>query len=649
MLRFIFTLLFISSAPNAQAAEHPKTSELSQAPIEAYTSLPLVSQVDLSPNGTHLAFVQNYQGTLVLNITNLKTQETLPVLKSDNKEVTLNWYDWANNNTLIVAAGYTQRQRLLKYHSTQLFKFDLNGTKKLENLLPIRNRNVKNAAQFQDNVISMLPNDPKHILVAVDFDTVNRPSVFKVNVDTKRRERILRPRRNISDWIADRQGNVRIGYKLKDTTISYILYDRDKNSLHNKPLYQFDVFSPERVTILGFGQDGDTLYIKANHEGKNALFKTKVSQPQNRELIFSDPDYDVDGTILYSQITGKVNGFSHSNTERSRIYWDEEYKSLQTALSSALPNAHNVIIDKSQDGDTYVLYSSSNTDSGTYYLGQRKAQSLYLFAPQYPEIQDATYLGKQRHRYKARDGLTIEGYLTLPPGDRSNSVPYPTIILPHGGPMARDYADFDYWSELFASRGYAVFQPNFRGSYGYGYEFAQAAMGAWGEAMQNDLQDAAHYLIEQKIANKDQICVGGGSYGGYAAVMAVVKHPDTFKCAASFAGVMDLESIVSRARYYTNREVVEKQFGDDDNKLESNSPINNIAAIKRPILLIHGEDDKVVPVSHSRRMYDDLLDAKKAVKYIELESGNHHLSYQAHRHTTLTAFLSFFDTHLKAK
>ncbi|TMN32526.1 S9 family peptidase, partial [Pseudoalteromonas piscicida] len=105
---------------------------------------------------------------------------------------------------------------------------------------------------------------------------------------------------------------------LKDTTISYILYDRDKNSLHDKPLYQFDVFSPERVTILGFGQDGDTLYIKANHKGKKALFKTKVSQPQNRELIFSDPDYDVDGTILYSQITGKVNGFSHSNTEGSR-------------------------------------------------------------------------------------------------------------------------------------------------------------------------------------------------------------------------------------------------------------------------------------------------------------------------------------------
>ena len=190
ILRFIFTFLFISLAPHAQVTEQPKTPELSQAPIEAYTSLPLVSQVDLSPNGTHLAFVQNYQGTLVLNITNLKTQETLPVLKSDNKEVTLNWYDWANNNTLIVAAGYTQRQRLLKYYSTQLFKFDLNGTKKLENLLPIRNRNVSNAAQFRDNVISMLPDDPKHILVAVDFDTVNRPTVFKVNVDTKRRERI---------------------------------------------------------------------------------------------------------------------------------------------------------------------------------------------------------------------------------------------------------------------------------------------------------------------------------------------------------------------------------------------------------------------------------------------------------------------------
>jgi dipeptidyl aminopeptidase/acylaminoacyl peptidase len=308
-----------------------------------------------------------------------------------------------------------------------------------------------------------------------------------------------------------------------------------------------------------------------------------------------------------------------------------------------------VIIDKSQDGDTYVLYSSSNTDSGTYYLGYRKAQALHLFAPQYPQIQDAAYLGKQRHNYKTRDGLTIEGYLTLPAGAKADTITHPTIILPHGGPMARDYADFDYWSELFASKGYAVFQPNFRGSYGYGYEFAQAAMGAWGDAMQNDLQDAAHYLIKQKIANKDRICVGGGSYGGYAAVMAVVKHPETFKCAASFAGVMDLEFIVSRARFYTNKKVIEKQFGDDEEKLENNSPINNITAINRPILLVHGDDDKVVPVSHSRRMFDELLDAEKEVQYIELESGNHHLSHQAHRHTTLTAFLTFFDTHLKTK
>ncbi|MBE0366678.1 alpha/beta hydrolase family protein [Pseudoalteromonas aurantia] len=649
MLRFIFALLFVSSTPLLQASAQPKKPDQLKLPIEAYTSLPLVSQVNLSPSGKHLAFVQNYQGTLMLNITDLKTQEVTPVLRSDNKEVTLNWYDWANDNTLIVAAGYTQRQRLVKYDSTQLFKFDIKGTKKLENLLPIRNRNVNNSAQFQDNVISMLPDDPKHILVAVDFDTANRPTVFKVNVDTKRRKRILRPRRNISDWIADEQGRVRIGYKLIDTTISYVIYDHDKNKLYEKPLYQFDAFSAERVTILGFGKDGDTLYIKANHEGKSALFKTKISQPQSRGLVFSDPDYDVDGTILYSQITGKVNGFSHSNTDGSRIYWDEEYKSLQTALSTALPNAHNVIIDKSQDGDTYVLYSSSDADPGTYYLGHRKAQSLYLFAPQYPEIQGTTYLGKQRHSYKARDGLTIEGYLTLPPDAAPHTVTYPTIILPHGGPMARDYADFDYWSELFASRGYAVFQPNFRGSYGYGYEFAQAALGAWGDAMQNDLQDAAHFLIEQKIANKEQICVGGGSYGGYAAVMAVVKHPETFKCAASFAGVMDLEFIVSRARHYTNREVVEKQFGNDDDKLESNSPINNVASIKRPILLIHGEDDKVVPVAHSRRMYDKLLDENKAVQYIELESGNHDLSFQAHRHTTLSAFLAFFDTHLKTQ
>ncbi|MCF2919699.1 prolyl oligopeptidase family serine peptidase [Pseudoalteromonas sp. APAL1] len=283
---------------------------------------------------------------------------------------------------------------------------------------------------------------------------------------------------------------------------------------------------------------------------------------------------------------------------------------------------------------------------GTYMLGNRDTNELTVFVSAFPDIDDTVYSGKKKISYKARDGLTIEGYLTLPVGYKKGDK-LPTIVFPHGGPMARDYADFDYWTALLAYNGYAVLQPNFRGSSGYGHEFEMAAVQGFGKEMQDDLQDAANWLVGEGIAKKDKICIGGASYGGYAALMAVVKHPETFKCAASFAGVTDLERIVSKARYFTNKEIVRKQFGTDGDKLEKVSPVNFAKQINRPVLLVHGSDDNVVPVYHSREMEDELKDEGKDVTYIELEDGDHYLSHQPYRIKTLKAFLEFFDKNLK--
>jgi dipeptidyl aminopeptidase/acylaminoacyl peptidase len=290
------------------------------------------------------------------------------------------------------------------------------------------------------------------------------------------------------------------------------------------------------------------------------------------------------------------------------------------------------------------VYSSGKGNAGMYLVGDRKAKDITFFGARYPEIDDTNYAGKQLVSFKARDGVVIEGYLTLP--KQAENKPLATVILPHGGPMARDYGGFDYWSEMLANQGYVVLQPNFRGSSGYGHSFESAAINGWGAAMQDDLQDAAHWMIEKGYTDANRICVVGASYGGYAALMALAKHPETFKCAASFAGVTDLEHIVKRARWFTNKEVVRKQFGTDSEKLEAASPVNLAAKINRPVLLIHGTDDKVVPVAHSREMLDELEDEGKPVKYVELDGGNHHLSYQPHRLTTLTEIVSFLQQHL---
>ena len=480
--------------------------------------------------------------------------------------------------------------------------------------------------------------------MAIAFEENNRPTVYEVDVKTKKRNRVQKFKANTINWIADQQGKVRIAVGKKKTEFFYQLFDLKTKKWRD--LWSYKIFQESGIDILGFDLNPDILYIRALHKNRYAIFKVDVSnQVLQKELVFFDEKYDVDGSLIYSPATGEVIGLSHSNSDDLRVYWDDEYSQFQKALKQALPDSDNTIISMTKDLSKYILFSSSASSAGDYYIGDRKNQNMHYLASLYPDINKSNYAGKSLIQYKARDGIDIEAYLTIPKNYDEN-IKLPAIILPHGGPMVRDYAGFDYWSELFANQGYVVLQPNFRGSSGYGFEFEMAAVEGWGKAMQDDLQDATHWLIDQGLVNKNRICIAGASYGGYAALMSAVKHSKTFKCAASFAGVTDIELIVSNARRYTNSAIVKKQFGTDSEKLEAVSPINFADKIDIPILLIHGTDDRVVLVNHSRAMAEELAEYNKEFKYIELEDGNHHLSVQSHRIETLQNMVSFFNTHI---
>ncbi len=212
--------------------------------------------------------------------------------------------------------------------------------------------------------------------------------------------------------------------------------------------------------------------------------------------------------------------------------------------------------------------------------------------------------------------------------------------------MSRNYGGFDWFAEFFASRGYTLLEPNFRGSSGYGFNFEMASIQQWGGAMQDDLQDAARWLVQEYDVDKSKVCILGGSYGGYAALFAAAKQQETFRCALSFAGVSDLEYLVRKARRFNNYKVVKKQIGTRSDLLEERSPINFAAQINIPVMLIHGHKDRIVDVHHSREMYQELLQNNKVVEYIELENGNHYMEIEANRLQVLTSFDKFLSRHL---
>jgi dipeptidyl aminopeptidase/acylaminoacyl peptidase len=648
--QFFYRLLYLlvlvvpfsfSATANNPSAVNSKNPVL---PVSAYGHLPMVSNVQLSPDGNRIAMLKNLKGNQVLMTYNLLNGESQAVLQSDNIKITLNWYVWGNDDVLLISTGALSKDGGTKYTSSRLYKYDLSTDKELSLLVKPKISHKEKSAQLQDNIISLMPAQPDKILMAINFEHWSKPSLFEVNIRTKQRSRVKRYKTYIDNWFADQQGKPRITYKVDDTEISYKLFNT-KGELE-RDLWSYEIFEQDVVHILGFDVNPNILFIRALHQGKYAVFKVDLTDKDlNRELVYADANYDVNGSLIYSPKTGAVVGLSHEGDTDNKIYWDKEYLAFKQALNSALPDSDNTIISMSKDQNDYILFSSSVQRPGDYLLGNRKNKKLEFLASLYPHIDASNYATKELVQYEARDGLFIEGYLTTPLNTPKNAK-LPAIIFPHGGPMARDYAGFDYWSELFANRGYLVFQPNFRGSSGYGYEFEMASVKGWGLAMQDDLQDATHWLIEQGLVDANKVCIAGASYGGYAALMAAVKHSDTFKCAASFAGVTDLERIIRDANAFSNKKIVHKQMGKDSDQLEATSPVNFANKINIPVLLIHGTDDQIVPVKHSQVMAAALTKQNKQVSYIELEHANHYLSNQTHRIQTLEAMTDFFAKHL---
>lgn len=628
---FFFVLFFMNNFAQADLL-----------PIEAFGKMPTTEQIKLSPDGKKVAFIRHIAGHSLIGITNIKTSKSKFITRTDNQKFKISWYVWANNNLLLIKADYPVKVRSLKYRESRLLKINADGNSPVTSVIIARRK--ERIPQIQTKIIDLLPDDADHILMALDLRKHNLPDVYKIDLNSqKEREIIYSAKPNIHNWMTDRQHRVRLGFGRDDTKIFYRLFDLQLEKWRN--IWEYEIFDAPDISPLGFGLDPNQLYIRALHQGRYAIFKVNLATKDLvRELVYADKNYDIEGSLIYSRKTNDVVGVYHGEASDSKIYFEPSYATFQKALNKALPDAYNNISNMSANEKKYILYSSGKNSPGAYYFGDKETGEIMHLVEQYPMLHEQKLSGKRKVTYNARDGLEVEAYVTLPYANVKTKGA--AIIIPHGGPMSRNYGGFDWFSEFFASRGYTVLEPNFRGSSGYGFDFEMQSIQQWGGAMQDDLQDGARWLADNYTIDRKRICILGGSYGGYAALMASAKQQETFRCAASFAGVSDLEYIVKKARKFTNYKVVKKQIGDDRDRLEQNSPINFARDIDIPVLLIHGDKDRVVDVSHSRRMYKELTDYKKKVEYIELENGNHYLEIEANRLKTLEAMERFLNKYL---
>ncbi|WP_440903059.1 alpha/beta hydrolase family protein [Catenovulum sp. SX2] len=599
----------------------------------------------LSPDGNKIAYMvaikrPNQSGTAIA-LHDLSNNKRSYLAFTDDKEYRFSDLVWANNQYLLVDVVYPQLRKGLLVNEYRLLKLNVINKKMTGTLSASFLNDLHYVPNVQSVILDLLPNEPDHFLIEIGGRMYNaEPSVVKISLkDGEREQYVQMPYEDIRGWLTDQQGNVRIATaRNKDEYTIYQVPANNKSIKDFTKLWSYQAFSEDVITPLGFAKNPNILYVQAYHQGYLAVFKVDLSSNDKQLQLVQDANKrDLTGKMRYSNKIGDYVG-------KGNTYWHPQAKAFKQELDSALPNLRNRIISSSLDENRYVLYSTSDTNAGIYFLGDKTTGSLSKIANKYNELEPSLMAEKQQLSYQARDGLNIEAYLTLPLGDKQKNLP--TVIFPHGGPISFDNDDFDYWTQFFANRGYAVFQMNFRGSYGYGYDFMHQGIQAWGQSMQDDVEDGTRWLIKQGIADPQKICIVGSSYGGYAALMGTVKTPDLYQCAISYAGISDIEKLVKSHKKFIGYEIAKKQIGEDRNQLWDNSPLKYVDKITTPILLIHGDKDRSVKIEQSEDMFQALQSADKQVNYLPLPDANHYLSNALDRLKAFQAMEDFLRQYL---
>jgi dipeptidyl aminopeptidase/acylaminoacyl peptidase len=642
-MRIVFSILLAGLVTSASAQSPQKASEI---PAATFAQLPIMQSAELSPDGTHLAYIRPLNGRGHLVIQDLAGGQ--PVVAPPAEDADFDWLTWASPDRLVFVISAMRKRGTVEVMETRLWAMDKDGSNRVHIVKPSRTQRTGSSLgrelappQLQHEVIHWLPGDPKHILVSVDGDHDAADEVRLVDIDDGDFNEVRRDTDGIQSWMADREGNIRLGWGYRNSQFKVLFRDATEPGWHSadKATWWESGYVPE-----GFTESPDIAYvIGENEQGFDDVRTMNLKTGGLLDVMFSVDGYDVDGTVD-DPLTGFPVGVAYTDHQRKVHYFDEELAALQKAIDGALPHTVNRIESLTSDRRKVLIHSSSDIDAGTYSYLNRDTGNLSFVAEAMPGLPPELMSPVEPIEYVARDGLTIHGYLTVPRDSDPENLP--VVVMPHGGPAARDSKEFWFLSQFLASRGYAIFQPNFRGSTGYGSKFQRAGRNEWGGKMQEDVTDGVHWLVEQGIADPEKLCIVGWSYGGYSAAMGAVQTPELYQCAASINGVLDLPRLISDDKRYIGGSAWTRHMGLEDENAKVVSPYHQAERITVPMLIVQAKDDARVHEDQGKRMARRLERLDKPVEYIEVEHGGHEMDNEPARLTILTALEAFLAENL---
>ncbi|MBV6468898.1 MAG: Dipeptidyl aminopeptidase BIII [Nitrospirae bacterium] len=651
----LVVLLFLVVGLGTAQADQPS----GLPPTAAFASLPRIESIQISPSGRHLAVLRNHDGKTYLGTQTVTGQDVHRLVSTDNRDSLITSFRWINDERVLVTVSFADSRDRIEWVETRLLAINRDGTEQNGNLLRQTSFTSifgkKHLPQFQDRLVGTIPGDAKHVLIALDIERPNSPDVYALDVYSGERRLVetnpgLKPGpRNVLQWIADREGEVRAGVGQFETTVRVIVKPPESKTW--RTFVEYDAAQETGLVPLAFDADPTWLYVRDRHRGRAAIFKVNIAGDPSvdRILVASDPKYDLAGELVYAPGRRKVIGVRYSAEDLRVLFWDFDAQRLQARIDRAILGRANVIHSSSDDGRLHIVKSAGLSHPPQYFIYDEQDGRMLLLGKAYPDLEGVDLPASRPVTFTARDGKELHGLLTIPLHREPDHLPL--ILFPHGGSASRERDAFNYWTQWLASRGWAVLQVSFRGAEGYGEQFLRAGFQRWNLELQDDLSDAAQWAIHAGLADTDRICLLGSDYGGYAALMGLVKTPDLYRCAVSLGGITDLRKLSADSRWYLNQKpMVEARIGSwwhDRDRLHDLSPITHPEALRRPLLLIHGAMDRAVPVEHSRELAESLKAAHVTTsRYVELPFADHDLSREEDRLQVFSELESFLSSQL---
>ena len=614
-------------------------------PLDAFFTGAQIRSVSISPDGQSLAMIVAADGKNFVAVKERNSASpAAPILAPNDKDgFDPRWCRWANNERVVCSfRGREYSKELAKvFPVTRLVAVNKDGSKQ-KMLLQSQ---FMPSGQINDRIIDWTPESPNTVLIEKVHPRVGL-RVLELDVYTGNASPYESPHQYIGSFGTDGHGNVRLGWGRYDMQVYYharLVGEKKWRRLGRVGVFDRGEEAFEPIAVI---PGTNYAYATRDKDGRSALWKIDLADKEDPQLVFASSRVDIRPVFTPDN---RVLAVLPDSRSKDAFYVEPSAELLGEVLAKLFKDRVYDVEDMSADLKTVVVESESDVRAPEFYvldLNGEKAK-LQRIGSRFPGLDKADLASTEYLYYPARDGTKIPAFLTRPVG--TGTKPPPLIVMPHGGPWARNSWGFDSWVQVLAREGYAVLQMNYRGSDGYGNAWRDASFQDWGGLPYSDTIDGLKWAVENRHADPARVCVVGGSFGGYLALAAAVRDSALLKCVVSVAGVSDLRELKTDANFFQGAKVVKEQIGRDPEKLKADSPRLQAAKIGVPVLLVHGAEDYTVEPDHSEFMARAMQEAGKPYKLVMIDGTDHYFQNQADQRQLFTAITDFLRPLLKSQ